>query len=241
MNSQFTQKSSTQEIRERFDKDVERFSNLDTGQQTTLDAPLCMELITSAAKAVKPDSQNLLDIGCGAGNFCLKALTKIPNLNCTLIDLSLPMLKRAQERVDKATGGKVEIMQTDIREADLPEEQYDIILAGAVLHHLRDEQDWEFVFRKLFKSLKRGGSMWISDLVVQDDPSINALVWEKYGQYLEELGGSDYREKVFEYIEMEDSPRSVQYQLEIMKSVGFRQLEILHKNLCFAAFGGVKP
>jgi tRNA (cmo5U34)-methyltransferase len=33
-------KSSVDEIRRRFDADVERFSNLDTGQSSTVDAPL---------------------------------------------------------------------------------------------------------------------------------------------------------------------------------------------------------
>ena len=44
-------KSTTDEIRARFDADVERFSNLDTGQSATIDAPLAMELITQAAAA----------------------------------------------------------------------------------------------------------------------------------------------------------------------------------------------
>ena len=39
-------KSTLEEIRERFDNDVERFSNLETGQSATVDAPLAMELVT---------------------------------------------------------------------------------------------------------------------------------------------------------------------------------------------------
>jgi len=30
------------------------------------------------------------------------------------------------------------------------------------------------------------------------------------------------------------------YQVDLLRSVGFREVEILHKNNCFAAFGGVK-
>lgn len=54
MGSNFKNKSTNEEIRERFDKDVERFSNLETGQQSTIDAPISLELITNAAKAVNP-------------------------------------------------------------------------------------------------------------------------------------------------------------------------------------------
>ena len=61
-------KSTVEEIRRRFDNDVERFSNLETGQSATMDAPLCMELVTVAAAMSNPAAQDLLDIGCGAGN-----------------------------------------------------------------------------------------------------------------------------------------------------------------------------
>ena len=59
-------KSSVEKIRERFDNDVERFSNLETGQTATMDAALCLDLITQAAAAVTPVGKELLDIGCGA-------------------------------------------------------------------------------------------------------------------------------------------------------------------------------
>ena len=46
MSTPLEQKSSLEEIEKRFDNDVDRFSNLETGQSATVDAPLAMELIT---------------------------------------------------------------------------------------------------------------------------------------------------------------------------------------------------
>ncbi|MGV3541089.1 MAG: class I SAM-dependent methyltransferase [Rufibacter sp.] len=240
MTTSLQTKSTVKEIEERFDQDVERFSNLDTGQLSTIDAPLCLDLITSAAQYATPQAKSVLDVGCGAGNFTLKMLSKLPNLDCTLVDLSKPMLARAQERVQPETTGEVKTLQGDIRQVPLPENAFDIILAGAVLHHLRDDADWEFVFRKLYHSLKDGGSLWISDLVVHDSPQINQLMWQRYAEYLTGVGGEDYKNHVLAYIEKEDTPRSVTFQLELLKRVGFTQTEILHKNSCFAAFGGIK-
>jgi tRNA (cmo5U34)-methyltransferase len=234
------QKSSIQEIKERFDNDVERFSNLETGQVATIDAAISLELITASAKAIKPNATEILDIGCGAGNYTLKMLSKLPNLNCTLLDLSKPMLNRAKERVAKETNGKVDVLQGDIRNIDFKDNKFDIILAGAVLHHLRDDEDWENTFKKIFELLNKGGCLMISDLVLQETEIVNDFIWDKYGDYLEGLNGKDYREKVLAYIEKEDSPRSLNYQINLMRKVGFRQTEILHKNLCFAAFGGLK-
>ncbi|MBI3138927.1 MAG: class I SAM-dependent methyltransferase [Sphingobacteriales bacterium] len=233
-------KSTIQEIRERFDKDVERFSNLETGQVSTIDARLSLELITEASKRIVPGAKNLLDIGCGAGNYTLMMLTKIPNLNCTLVDLSKPMLDKAWERVSQQTNGTVEIIQGDIREVELQKNYYDIILAGAVLHHLRDDNDWETTFRKICSLLRPGGCLMISDLIRQENELLNDYTWERYGDYLEQAGGKEYRQKVLDYVAKEDSPRSMNYQLDLMKKVGFRSVEILHKNMCFGAFGGIK-
>ncbi len=233
-------KSTTEEIRDRFDRDVERFSNLETGQVSTIDAKISLELLTDAAREIVPNAVNLLDVGCGAGNYTLTMLSKIKGLHCTLIDLSRPMLERAFERVSSQTTGQVETIQGDIRTIELIANQFDIILAGAVLHHLRDDGDWESVFRKLYRILKPGGCLMVSDLITQENELLNHFIWEKYGAYLENLGGREYRTKVLDYVAKEDSPRSLNYQMALMKKVGFLHTEILHKNLCFAAFAAIK-
>src|SRR6478752_6623331 len=112
-------KSSVDDIRRRFDADVERFSNLETGQSATVDAPLAMALVAQAAAAATPQARHVLDVGCGAGNYTLKLLEQLPNLDVTLIDLSQPMLDRATERVGRATTGRVRAVQGDIREIEL--------------------------------------------------------------------------------------------------------------------------
>jgi tRNA (cmo5U34)-methyltransferase len=201
---------------------------------------LAMELCTDAAKYNNPAAINLLDVGCGAGNYTLKMLSKIPDLNCTLVDLSEPMLQRARQRVSTETKGMVTTIQADIRFADLPENHFDIILAAAVFHHLREDEDWRTVFAKMHRLLKPGGSLWISDLVTHDTPAIATLFEQRYGDYIESIGGKEYREKVLAYVNYEDTPRSVFYQLSLLKEVGFKQVDILHKNSSFAAFGGVK-
>jgi tRNA (cmo5U34)-methyltransferase len=234
------EKSTLTEIRERFDKDVERFANLITGQQATIDAPLVMDLITQAAKTTTPHAKRILDIGCGAGNNTLKLLQTINPLDCDMVDLSQPMLERAQKRISAINTGKVHLFQEDIRSADLPQGHYDIILAAMVLHHLRDDRDWEDTFAKLYSLTAPGGSVWIADFVAHENPLVQEIMWGRYGKYLESLGGAAYREKVFAYIDKEDSPRPMTYQLELLRKSGFRQVEILHKNACFVAFGGIK-
>ncbi len=233
-------KSTVDQIRQRFDNDVERFSNLETGQSATLDAPLVMDLITTVAAATNPDATHVLDIGCGAGNYTLKLLQRLPDVNVTLIDLSKPMLDRALHRIGAASRGDITALQGDIRAIALPEQHYDIIMAAAVFHHLRADAEWDAVFGKCYAALKPGGSLWISDLIAHDDPTVQAVMWQRYGDYLAQLKGEAYRDQVFAYVEQEDTPRPLLYQLHLLKQVGFRSVEILHKNTVFAAFGGIK-
>lgn len=233
-------KSTVEQIRERFDHDVERFSNLETGQAAAMDAPLLLDLTSEAASRVTPHAKSLLDVGCGAGNFTLKILERLPNLEVTLVDLSRPMLDRAVQRVSHTTPGPVTPLQGDIRELSIGKERYDIICAAAVLHHLRGDDEWQSVFAKLFAALRPGGSLWISDLITQSDHRVQALMWQRYGTYLAQLKDEAYRDQVFAYIEQEDSPQSLLFQLDLLRSVGFSDVEILHKNNCFAAFGGIK-
>jgi tRNA (cmo5U34)-methyltransferase len=233
-------KSSVSEIRARFDEDVERFSDLSRGQSATVDATLAMDLITQAAYASTSPIRRVLDVGCGAGNNTLKLAELVSSFESYLVDISRPMLDRAAERVGASMTKVPQTLAGDIRAVSLPAEHFDVILAAAVLHHLRDDEDWEGVFSKLYTITAPGGSIWITDLVSHETAAVDGLMWSRYARYLEGIGGAEYRKRVFEYIDKEDSPRPVTYQLDLLASVGFSRVELLHKNSCFAAFGAVK-
>jgi len=63
---------------------------------------------------------------------------------------------------------------------------------------------------------------------------------ERYSDHLISFQGEDYRDQVFEYVEREDTPRPLLFQVDLLREVGFEQVDILHKNSCFAAFGAKK-
>ncbi len=234
-------KSSVQEIRERFDNDVERFSNLETGQTATMDSAMVLDLIAQTAAKTTPDGKAILDVGCGAGNYTLKVLEYLPGLRCTLLDLSAPMLQRAHARVAAATAGEVATLQGDIRELELGAEKFDLVVAAAVLHHLREDAEWELVFKKFYQCLRPGGSIWISDLVSHAVPAVQEVMWHRYGEYLAAFKGEVYRDQVYAYVEREDTPKPVLFQCDLLRRVGFPEVEILHKNAVFASFGARKP
>jgi len=233
-------KASADEIRRKFDRDVDRFSDLEKGHEAVMDSLLVLELISSAAAAVTPGAVRALDVGCGGGNFALKLLSKLPALELTLLDLSSVMLDRARERLITAGATRVETVRGDIRDY-APDGGYDIIVASAVLHHLREENEWRRVFGQFFRALAPGGSFWIFDIIVHDLPQVEELMQQRHGDYLVALRDEAYREEIFERIRVDDTPRTLQFQLDLLREVGFTRIDVLHKNARFAAFGGVKP
>ncbi|SRR6266568_8014715 len=232
-------KMTVEQIRDRFDNDVERFSDLNKGHQAAVDSVVALELVSSAALAVTPHAITLLDVGCGAGNWSVKLLSRKPGLKVTLLDLAPAMLERARERVLRAGALQVTLVESDIREARF-ERSYDLIVASAVLHHLRDKHEWMGVFTHFYELLNPGGSLWIYDLVDHELPEVAGLMKESHGRHLESLGGPAFRDEIFGNIEREDTPRSLSFQLDLLREAGFERVDVLHKNSRFAAFGGLK-
>lgn len=239
MNLQHT-KSSPEAIRANFDQQVERFTNIETGQTTAIDSPLCMELVARSAALLNPYATNILDLGCGGGNYAVKVTSLLPNVDCTLIDLSANMLAKAEERVRENITGNVTVIQGDYREITLQENTYDIITAGTTLHHLREENEWELVFTNVFKALKKGGTFWINDIVIGETDEINRMMLDGWLSILRKQISDEEIEMYMGRYESEDTPRTLSYQLELLKQVGFSKTIVLHKHFNFAAFGGRK-
>jgi tRNA (cmo5U34)-methyltransferase len=240
MKTPLDKKSTLAEIRKRFDADVERFSNLETGQQAVMDAPLVLELISELAVKIRPDAENLLDIGCGAGNNTIAILRRKGSINCDLVDLSLPMLERARERLSEENAADVRIFHGDFRNVELPHAHYDIVVAAAILHHLRDDADWENAFQKIYGLLKSGGVFFVSDIVFHENEKVHEVMYKRYGEYLKRIRGPGYDRKIFDNIDKEDTPRSLHYQIDLLRKTGFGYADVLHKNSWFAAFVGIK-
>lgn len=240
MKTDFSAKYTNEDIRKKFDNLVDKFSDIDTGQTSAMDSYLIMDMISKVASASNPGAKNILDLGCGAGNYTIKILQQMPTLNCTLVDLSDKMLNRAKERIKALTTGEVYIVQSDFRELKLKGNNFDIVVTGTSMHHLRQEEEWRNVFGLIYKCLKKGGSFWISDVIEHDNPVIQKIMYGRYEEYLINFGGEELKNWVNEQIELEDTPRSLEFQLNMLKEVGFPKTEILHKNAVYAAFGATK-
>ena len=229
-------KRTVAEIGSYFNGEVERFSDLVRGQASIKDARLMMDLLAETAQVLVPDARNILDIGCGAGNQTLNLLRVFPDAGFTLLDISPAMLKRAGERVGPAAPGRITLVEGDLRTAGLPEGKFDIAVAAAVLHHLRDDADWTLGFSRIRSLLKDGGVLLVSDLIRHDDPAVEAVFKVRHEAFLREALGDAEAERIMQSIAESDTPSSLEYQFGLLKKIGFREVALLHKNLVFGAY-----
>ena len=233
-------KRNIAEIGRYFNGEVERFSDLARGQSSIKDARLMMDLLAEAASVLVPEARGLLDIGCGAGNQTLNLLRMFPAADCTLLDISPAMLARARQRVEAVAKGKVAVLEEDFRTAPLPAEKFDLIVAAAVLHHLRDDADWTQAFSKIHSLLKPGGVLLVSDLIRHENSKIDGLFKARYEAFLRETLGNAEAERILRSIEESDTPSSAEYQFALLRRIGFREVGLLHKTLVFCAYYALK-
>ena len=228
-----TEKISADEIRRRFDQDVERFSDETTGQRSIVDAPLVLQMVEDTIAAIHPMAETLCDIGCGAGNFALRIARRLPILKITLLDLSGEMLEKASGRLEKERRIVENVSQGDVRDWEPPENYFDVMVASAVLHHLRTRAEWQQVFRKIFHALKPGGVFLISDLIKHDNPEVERLQKERYARFLIDRDGEEYQKHIFDMVELSDTPETPAFLIRTLEQTGFASVDILHKNMLF--------
>lgn len=146
------------------------------------------------------------------------------------------MLDRALERIGQAASAGLEVLQGDIRDIEIGEGRFDVIVAGAVLHHLRGDDEWEAVFRKIRRALAPGGIFAVYDLIDHDSPGVRRVMWDYYRKFLVDTLGEPAAQGVFRVLDTEDSPRGLMWQIRLLERCGFSSIEIIHKHAAFAAF-----
>jgi SAM-dependent methyltransferase len=99
----------------------------------------------------------VLDFGCGSGDFLRLLSSARPNWSLEGTDISSGMLEEANRRFLQAKGP---IPKLFLSESLLNQDQYDIIIASCVFHHI-PPADWEKNFDIIAKLLKPKGHFFL--------------------------------------------------------------------------------
>lgn len=113
-------------------------------------------------KQLTPRNAIVLDCAAGTGELSLAASEKALAVLCT--DLSENMLKTARKKVEKRGIENIVFDQRDIYDLKDPDETYDTVIAGNVLHLLSDPQG---AVMELYRVLKPGGKLLLPTFTTQ--------------------------------------------------------------------------
>lgn len=102
--------------------------------------------------------KSVLDIPCGNGSISIPLLNQLHKL--TLIDISSNMVALAKKNVDETNLNKVEFINKDFFEIDIPEKSYDLVICLGLLAHVNSPEQ---LLNKLSKIVSPNGYLIIQN------------------------------------------------------------------------------
>jgi SAM-dependent methyltransferase len=188
------------------------------------DIPYRQQAYAALIEFLPASPKRALDLGTGDGYVIGLLRTVVPDVECTGIDFSPEMLRRAHEQYDEVEG--VEILEHDL-DQPLPRSlsQVDVIVSAFAIHHLHDQRK-RALYEEVFAHLVPGGTFLNLEHVDSPTPELHAAFLEAIGK-------------------PEDDPSnklaSVETQLGWLREIGFEQVDCHWKWREMALLVGRRP
>jgi len=184
----------------------------------------------------------IYDLGCSTGttlNILGKKIFEQGKTPVLIgIDNSLPMVKKAKQKLDGAFG-EVEIRHDDLLTTKL-DHSADLIVMNYTLQFI-NPQDRKFLLQKIYQALKPGGTFILSEKINPEQSCYFDLITDLYYDFKKRNGYSQLEiSQKREALENVMKPISPSQQLQTLQDAGFQKSEMIFRWYNFASYMCVK-
>jgi ubiquinone/menaquinone biosynthesis C-methylase UbiE len=155
--------------------------------------------------------ETVVDLGSGGGIDVFLSANKVTNLGSVIgIDMTDGMLERARRNAEQGGYTNVDFRKGDIeKRIPVDDNSADVVISNCVLNLTMDKVN---AFREVYRVLKQGGRMVISDLVTDAEIALNDANVEKWCGCI-------------------DGALTKEHYLDSIRQAGFQNVEVLDEQL----------
>jgi arsenite methyltransferase len=173
----------------------------------------------TATASLRP-GEVVVDLGSGGGLDVFLAAKKVgPKGKAIGIDMTPEMIARARKNAKEANLPNVEFHQARIDKLPLPDRSADCIISNCVINLAPDK---DAVFREMFRVLKPGGRIAVSDIAIKKE--LPQALAKDVAAYVGCIAGA---------ISIEDFQRG-------LRAAGFQAVHITHSGTDLNAYANVE-
>jgi len=181
------------------------------------------------------DGIEVLDLGAGTGLFSAMVSARCSVGRLCLLDGAAGMLEQARSRFP--AGDRIEYRVDDMAEANLGDEQWNLVISALAIHHLPDEKKCD-LYRRIRRALKPGGLFVNAEQVAGPNPTADDRYSRLWLEQIQELGVTEQEiERARERMSY-DKCAPVGSQLQWLADAGFFDVDCSFKAWRFAVFSG---
>jgi len=143
------------------------------------------------------EGEVVLDLGSGAGLDCFLAASKVGKKGRVIgVDMTPEMIEKARENAKKANYTNVEFRLGEIENLPVADNSVDVVISNCVINLVPDKRK---VFKEVFRALKPGGRLMVSDIVLLKE--LPDVIKNSVEAYIGCLSGAMMRDEYLRAIE----------------------------------------